>query len=83
MANQGKAAARDRLVQIEQQADLQPLPPDRAQVPDNVLQNLGRQRAEIIQNYLVNTLGITPDRIEIQDIGSSGTKVDILLRSLW
>jgi len=45
---QGKSVNKDKLHQIEQQEDLQPLPRNEIQLPDSTLQNLARQRAEVL-----------------------------------
>jgi uncharacterized protein involved in outer membrane biogenesis len=83
LISQGEPAHKDRLHQIEQRIDLQSLPREELQLPDNTLQDLARQRAEVILSYLTDDLMIPADRIELQENGSNGTQVDLMLKPHW
>ena len=83
MAKQGLPANREKLQQIEQQPDLQPLPQETVQLPVNTLQNLARQRAEATRSYFTNQLRLPADRIKIKEGIAGGTKADLSLIPLW
>ncbi|MBW2328412.1 MAG: DUF748 domain-containing protein [Deltaproteobacteria bacterium] len=83
LISQGEPAHKDRLHHIEQRIDLQSLPREELQLPDNTLQDLARQRAEVILSYLTDDLMIPADRIELQESGSNGTQVDLMLKPHW
>jgi hypothetical protein len=72
-----------RLRQIQQAAELEPLPPKQVQLPEDTLNYLARQRAEVLRSYLVDTLHIPPDKVVLRDVGSGGTTTDILLQATW
>ncbi len=83
LASRGEPAHKDRLRHIEQREDLQSLPPEELQLPDNTLQDLAGQRAEVIRSYLTDDLMIPADRIELQVGGANGTQVDLILKPHW
>ena len=80
---QGLATDREELQQIREQPDLQPLPRATVRLPANSLQNLARQRANVIGRYLVDQLGIAANRIDIQQGVPGGTRTDLLLQPRW
>lgn len=83
LISQGEPAHKDRLQHIEQRPDLQSLPREEPQLPDNALQDLARQRAEVILSYLTDDLMISADRIELEESSSNGTQVDLILKPQW
>ena len=83
LISQGEPVHKERLHHIEQRADLQSLPLEELLLPGNTLQYLARKRAEKILRYLTDDLMIPADRIELQESGSNGTQVDLMLKPHW
>lgn len=67
----------------EQLAELQPLPPTVVHLPDAPLLNLGRQRAEVLNDYLINTLHIPPEKVKILPPTDGGSQAELILQPGW
>ncbi|MCI5151122.1 MAG: hypothetical protein D3916_17355, partial [Candidatus Electrothrix sp. MAN1_4] len=67
---------------IEAREDLQPLPHQPIDLPQKILPELARQRALVVQKYLINTLKLPADKIILAEPAAGGPWVDLLIKSL-
>ncbi|MGB5687013.1 MAG: hypothetical protein WBM35_14485, partial [Candidatus Electrothrix sp.] len=73
----------DRAPMIEAREDLQPLPSQQVELPAEILPELARQRALVVQEYLIDTLKLPADKIILAEPVPGGPWVDLLLESQW
>ena len=83
LANKQNPPPGSRLRLQEQLADLQPLPQTTVQVPPDALLNLARQRAEVLRSFLLNTLHIPEEKIQLLPSAARGSKADLVLLPDW
>ena len=63
--------------------DLHPLPPVEVNVEPKLIEEIAKSRARFVYDYLVNTLGVNPERIAIAPESSTkGAKVTIKIQPL-
>jgi hypothetical protein len=79
----GKPLDEDKLPEIRQREDLQPLPARQAEVTDTMLTELAQARAEVIREHLVGRMKLPSDRVKMQDSGSCGARAELLLAPVW
>ncbi|MCI5141902.1 MAG: hypothetical protein D3909_09300, partial [Candidatus Electrothrix sp. ATG1] len=73
----------DLIPVIEARADLQPLPRQIVQLPKKILPELARQRARVVQEYLVDTLKLPAEKITLTEPGPGGPRVEIFVKANW
>jgi hypothetical protein len=79
----GLPIIKDMLPEIKAQPDLQPLPAPQAELPDSVLPELARARAEVAQAHLVSKLGVPADRVRVEKSGDCGAKAELTPAPFW
>lgn len=73
----------DRVAEIRERSDLQPLAAQQIELPEQALNTLARHRAEIIRDHLIIKLNIPSERLTIEEIMPCGTRVDLVPSSVW
>ncbi|MCI5197487.1 MAG: DUF748 domain-containing protein [Candidatus Electrothrix sp. AW5] len=68
---------------IEAREDLQPLPYQPVILSKKILPELARQRARVVQAYLIDTLKLPAEKITIDEISPGGPWVDLLIKPYW
>ncbi|XOF34218.1 MAG: DUF748 domain-containing protein [Candidatus Electrothrix sp. YB6] len=66
------AEAENKISAIQQREDLQQLPVPEAELPEQALPDLARQRAQVVYDYLIDTLKLPADRITQAEKGAAG-----------
>ncbi|WP_339138782.1 MAG: DUF748 domain-containing protein [Candidatus Electrothrix sp. GW3-4] len=83
LVNTDMPIGEDLIPQIEAREDLHPLPHQPVELPQEILPELARQRALVVQEYLVNTLNLPQKKITIAEPVPGGPWVDLLLKPIW
>ncbi len=83
LAKQNNPPPENRLRLQEQLANLQPLPQTVVPLPVETLPNLARQRAEILRSYLINTLHIPKEKIQLLPVAAGGAETKLILQATW
>ncbi|MCI5211782.1 MAG: hypothetical protein D3910_24055 [Candidatus Electrothrix sp. ATG2] len=83
LLNTDMSIGEDLLPVIEAREDLQPLPGQMVQLPKKILPELARQRARVVQEYLIETLKLPAEKIILAEPGPGGPQVDLLLKPNW
>ena len=73
----------DLIPVLEAREDLQSLPRQQVELPEEILPELARQRALVVQKYLVDTLKLPAEKISLAEPAPNGPRVDILLKPNW
>ncbi|MCW5201527.1 DUF748 domain-containing protein [Desulfobulbus sp. US4] len=73
----------DLIPVIEAREDLQPLPPQQVKLPEAILPELARQRALVVQEYLIDTLKLPAEKISRAEPVPGGPWVDLLIEPIW
>uniref|UniRef100_UPI0040569D53 hypothetical protein n=1 Tax=Candidatus Electronema sp. TaxID=2698783 RepID=UPI0040569D53 len=63
--------------------DLQPLAARQDALPDHVLPELARVRAEVVRQHLVSRLKLPAERVRIEESAACGAKVELLPVPVW
>ncbi|CAK8711105.1 MAG: protein of unknown function (DUF748) [Candidatus Electronema aureum] len=79
----GLPIIKDMLPEIKQREDLQPLAAKQDELPENVLPELARARAEVVRNQLTSKLNIPAERVKIEESAACGTRVELLPVPVW
>jgi hypothetical protein len=73
----------NRLPMIEARQDLQALPYQAVELSEEILSELARQRAKVVQEYFIDTLKLPAERIIVTEPCPGGPRVDIQLVPNW
>ncbi len=83
LAGEGKPVNMEKMREIQQRPDLQPMAAEEIQLSGNTLPNLAQQRVLVIRNYLINRLKI-PEKSITTEKGDTGTaEVSLRLTAGW
>jgi flagellar basal body-associated protein FliL len=83
LLNTDSPIGEDLIPVIEAREDLQPLPHQPVILPQEILPELARQRARVVQEYLVDTLKLPAERVTMGMPGTAGPWVDLLIEAHW
>ncbi|CAK8714606.1 hypothetical protein KKHLCK_03665 [Candidatus Electrothrix laxa] len=73
----------DLLPVIEAREDLQPLPHQKVELSKKILPELARQRALVVQKYLIDTLKLPAEKISLAEPAPDGPWVNLLIKAIW
>ncbi|MCI5121814.1 MAG: hypothetical protein D3908_11615 [Candidatus Electrothrix sp. AUS4] len=73
----------DLIPVIEAREDLQPLPHQPVELPQEILPELARWRARVVREYLLNTIKLPAERVIQTEPSPGGPRVDIQIVPLW
>ncbi|MGR0482633.1 MAG: DUF748 domain-containing protein [Candidatus Electronema sp. V4] len=79
----GLPIIKDMLPEIRAREDLQPLAARQDGLPEHVLPDLARARAEVVRQQLVGRLNLPAERVRIQESAACGAKVELLPVPVW
>ncbi len=83
LVNTDMPIGEDLLPVIEAREDLQPLPHQQVELPKEILPELARQRALVVQEHLIDTLKLPAQKITLAEPTPGGPRVDLLIESIW
>jgi hypothetical protein len=83
LVNTDMPIGEDLLPVIEARKDLQPLPRQQVELPKEILPELARQRALVVQKHLVDTLKLPAEKITLAKPIPGGPRVDLLIEAIW
>lgn len=79
----GLPIIKDMLPDIRARQDLQPLAARQDALPEHVLPELARVRAEVVRQHLVSRLKLPAERVRIEESAACGAKVELLPVPFW
>ncbi|WP_417908745.1 DUF748 domain-containing protein [Candidatus Electronema sp. PJ] len=79
----GLPIVKDQLPEIKARQDLQPLPMPQAELPEHVLPDLARARAEVVREQLISKLGLSAERVKLEESGTCGAKAGLIPAPVW
>jgi hypothetical protein len=83
LVNTDSPIGEDLIPVIEARDDLQALPHQPVDLPPEILPELARQRARVVQEYLIETLKLPADKVIMGEPGTGGPWVDLLIKPHW
>ncbi|MGX9728195.1 MAG: DUF748 domain-containing protein [Candidatus Electronema sp. VV] len=79
----GLPIIKDMLPEIRAREDLQQLAARQDGLPEHVLPDLARARAEVVRQQLVGRLNLPAERVRIEESAACGAKVELLPVPVW
>ncbi|MDU9048352.1 MAG: DUF748 domain-containing protein [Candidatus Electrothrix sp. Rat3] len=83
LVNTDMSIGEDLLPVIKARKDLQPLPRQQIELPKEILPELARQRALVVEEYLIDTLKLPAEKITLAEPIPGGPRVDLLIEAIW
>ena len=83
LVNTDMPIGEDLLPVIEAREDLQPLPHQQIELPKEILPELARQRALVVQEYFIDTLKLPAEKISLAEPAPGGPRVDLQIEAIW